>query len=263
MERQPRASWRVQGRGAADRLIIALDVPTLQGAARLIDVLAAEAVWFKIGSELFTAAGPRAVEMVLARERKVFLDLKFHDIPRTVAAAVAAAVRLGVAMMNVHVAAGEAALRAAVEAIHAGRPVTSHQSPVTMGVSRPLLLGVTRLTSVEDGPDTVPQVVEAATRAQQWGLDGVIASPREVAAIKAACGFQFVVVTPGIRPAGSPIGDQRRTATAAAAVRAGADYLVVGRPVLEARDPLAALRGIITEMDAVLDQGPEMSERKS
>lgn len=252
MGKQPHASGRVQSRGAADRLIVALDVPTLQGAVRLIDVLAAESAWFKIGSELFTAAGPSAVEMVLARERKVFLDLKFHDIPRTVAAAVAAAVRLGVAMMNVHLAAGEEALRAAVQAID-----------IAASGTRPLLLGVTRLTSIADGPETVAQVVAAAVRAQRCALDGVIASPREVTAIKAACGSQFVVVTPGIRPAGSPVDDQRRTATAAEAIRAGADYLVIGRPVLEAGDPLAALRGIITEMDSAIDQEPEMSERKS
>lgn len=236
---------------AGQRLIVALDVPTLKDAERFVDDLAPIVTWFKVGPELFTAAGPQAVTMVRERGRRVFLDLKFHDIPRTVTAAVAAAARLGVAMMNVHLAVGEEALRAAVEAVEGVRG------------PRPVLLGVTRLTSIADGPDTVPRVVEAAAHAQRCGLDGVIASPREAAAIKGACGARFVVVTPGIRPAGSPVGDQRRTATAADAVRAGADYLVVGRPVLEAADPPAALRGFLQEMDAAIDQELEMSERKS
>jgi len=237
---------------ARERLIVALDVPALSEAQRVLGELAPIVTWFKVGSELFTAAGPAAVEAVLARGRRVFLDLKFHDIPRTVAAAVAAAARLGVAMLNVHVAAGEDVLRAAVAAVVSGDPR-----------SHPLLLGVTRLTSLDGGSDMVTQVVDAAERAQRCGLDGVIASPREVAAIKAACGSQFIVVTPGIRPAGFAGGDQRRTATPADAVRAGANYLVVGRPVLEASNPQAALRAILADIDAAIGQerGPDSPVR--
>jgi orotidine-5'-phosphate decarboxylase len=274
MNTQLRASARPQRR-AADRLIVALDVPTLADAARLIDELAPHVAWFKIGSELFTAAGPQAVELVLARNRAVFLDLKFHDIPHTVAAAVAAATRLGVAMMNIHVAAGDDALRAAVRARDEIWRGPSPRSPVVGGTTttrvprspsretRPLLLGVTRLTSFDDGRDTLAQVVDTSARAKWSGLDGVIASPREAAAIKGACAADFLVVTPGIRPAGSVPDDQRRTATPADAVRAGADYMVVGRPVVQAADPRAVVAAILEEIDAVLRQETDASGRKA
>src|SRR5712692_1983120 len=261
-------------RRASDRLIVALDLPTLGEAARLVDALAPYVGWFKIGSELFTAAGPEAVALVLARDRNVFLDLKFHDIPRTVAAAVAAAARLGVMMMNMHVAAGDEAMREAVHALAAVFPHDNTHSAANNNVpttspspqssrARPRLLGITRLTSIAEGQDTFAQVVEAAACAKWIGLDGVIASPREAAAIKAACGPDFLVVTPGIRPAGSAPDDQRRTATPAEAVRAGADYVVVGRPVVQAADPLAVVARILEEIDAVLRQETGASGRKS
>lgn len=237
---------------ASERLIVALDVPTWEDAARVVTALAPAVRWFKVGSELFTAVGPRAVTMILERGGRVFLDLKFHDIPRTVAAAVGAAARLGVNMMNIHVASGEEALRAAVVA-------NGHAGPDP----RPLLLGVTRLTSLLDGPEVIADVIDAAARAKWCGLDGVIASAREAAAIKAACGQEFVVVTPGIRPAGSSSGDQRRTATPAEAISAGADYLVVGRPVLATRDPGAVVSHILQEMDAAARQESSVSGRKS
>ena len=232
---------------AWERLIVALDVPTLDEAVRLVDVLAASVSWFKVGSELFTAVGPQAVSMVRERGRRVFLDLKFHDIPRTVAAAVGSAARLGAEMINIHITAGEEALRLAAQALGSGsgprNPNPEH---------RPLLLGVTRLTSDEDGPEVMAAVVDAAARAKWCGLDGVIASAREASAIKAACGPEFVVVTPGIRPSGVPSGDQRRVTTPADAVRAGADYLVVGRPVLTTPDPALIVSRIVQEMDAVI-----------
>jgi orotidine-5'-phosphate decarboxylase len=269
----PRDSARPERR-ASDRLIVALDLPTLGEAARLVDALAPYVGWFKIGSELFTAAGPEAVALVLARDRNVFLDLKFHDIPRTVAAAVAAAARLGVMMMNIHVAAGDEAMREAVHALAASFPPdnphsSASNSPLTIPLlpqsprARPRLLGVTRLTSIAEGQDTFAQVVEAAARSKWIGLDGVIASPREAAAIKAACGTDFLVVTPGIRPAGSADGDQRRTATPAEAVRAGADYVVVGRPVVHAEDPLSVLTRIIGEIDKALHQETRAPARNS
>lgn len=223
---------------AKERLIVALDVPALDDALELVDTLASSVEWFKVGSELFTAAGPQAVAAVRERGKRVFLDLKFHDIPRTVGAAVAAAVRLGAEMINLHVAAGEGALRAAVTAI-GPRP-------------HPVLLGVTRLTSDAEGPEVMAAVVDAAARAKWCGLEGVIASAREAAAIKAACGQNFVVVTPGIRLSGAPGGDQRRITTPADAIRAGADYLVVGRPILTAGDPVLIVSHVVQEMDAVI-----------
>ena len=237
-----------------DRLIVALDVPNLEDATRVVDAVAGITRWFKVGSELFTAAGPRAVAMVQERGGRVFLDLKFHDIPHTMAAAVNAAGRLGVAMLNVHVAAGEEALRAAVAAIAETREDGREH--------RSLLLGVTRLTSIEDRPEVMAQVVDAAARAKWCGLDGVVASAREAAAIKAACGPEFLVVTPGIRPAGVRPGDQRRIATPAEALRAGADYLVIGRPVLTATDPRAAVAAILEEMDTASHQEPREPIRK-
>lgn len=211
---------------------------------------------------------------MLARDRNVFLDLKFHDIPRTVAAAVAAAARLGVMMMNVHVAAGDEAMREAVHALAAVFPrgnshsLANDNSQTTLAPpesprGRPRLLGITRLTSIAEGQDTFAQVVEAAARAKWIGLDGVIASPREAAAIKTACGTDFLVVTPGIRPAGSADGDQRRTATPAEAVRAGADYVVVGRPVVQTEDPLSAVARIISEIDRALHQETRAPARNS
>jgi orotidine-5'-phosphate decarboxylase len=274
MQTPPRDSATPQRR-VSDRLIVALDVPTLGDATRLVDELSPHVRWFKIGSELFTVAGPLAVDLVLARERNVFLDLKFHDIPSTVAAAVASAARLGVAMMNIHVAAGDEALREAVRALAEvsadENPQSSdnHDSGATPSSPRyvkracPWLLGVTRLTSLNEEQDTLAQVVEAAARAKWSGLDGVIASPREAAAIKTACGPDFLVVTPGIRPPGSADGDQRRTSTPAEAVRAGADYLVVGRPVVKAADPISAVARLLEEIEAALRQETQAPARNS
>src|SRR5438552_5945995 len=178
-----------------DRLVVALDVPTLRDAERVVDELGPVVTWFKVGLELFTAVGPQAVAMVHERGRKVFLDLKFHDIPCTVASAVDAAVRLGAEMINLHVAAGEDALREAVHVLDDIEPVASPQSPVASSritnheariTFRPLPLGVTRLSSEQDGAEVLAAVVDAAARAKWCGLDGVIASALETAAIKAA-----------------------------------------------------------------------------
>lgn len=232
---------------ARDRLIVALDVPTLAEATSLVDLLAPMVGWFKVGSELFTSAGPEAVSMILAHGGRVFLDLKFHDIPNTVSRAVMAASRLGVAMMNVHIAGGVEMLRAAVEANRAQAP-----SPEPF---RPLVIGVTLLTSHEGSPETMRLVVESARLAQQCGLDGVVASAQEARQIKTACGPGFAVVTPGIRPSGSDPGDQQRVATLSAALRAGADYLVIGRPILSAPDPQRMAETVLAEMKEALPPG--------
>jgi orotidine-5'-phosphate decarboxylase len=215
-------------------LIVALDLPALADAAALVQRLRSITPWFKIGSMLFTRAGPEAVRMVHAAGGQVFLDLKFHDIPQTIAGGVAAAANLGVALLTVHCAAGPAALAAAL----AARPAGSELK----------LLGVTRLTS--DAGRVGPSVVRAARIARDAGLDGVTASVRECARIKAACGADFRVLTPGIRPAGAMPHDQARVATPRQAVRAGADYLVCGRPITGAPDPAAAARAVWHEMTA-------------
>jgi orotidine-5'-phosphate decarboxylase len=232
--------------GAA--LFVALDVERLDDAETLLDRLAGVVTGCKIGSQLFTAAGPAAIERALKRGYRVFLDLKYHDIPNTVAGAVREAARLGVFMLNVHASGGLAMMRAAAEAaVGAARD---------FAVPRPLVLGVTVLTSLDrralETEVGVPGTVEAhvlrlAERARAAGLDGCVASAREIAPLRLGLGGQWVIVTPGIRPA-ERHDDQARTATPTAAVRAGANYVVVGRPITAAADPVAAARSIVEEI---------------
>jgi orotidine-5'-phosphate decarboxylase len=234
---------------AEDRLLVALDVDSLGAADRLLDRLAGAVAGGKIGSQLFTAAGPAAVEHAHKRGFKVFLDLKFHDIPSTVAGAVREATRLGVFMLNVHASGGRAMMLAAAQAAAA----TARE----FNVSRPVCLGVTVLTSLERADldrdlgvaDTVEgHVLRLAERAREAGLDGCVASPRELRLLRSMLPRPWVIVTPGVRPAGVTDDDQARTATPGAAIRAGADYLVVGRPVTAAADPIAAARSILDDI---------------
>jgi len=232
----------------ADRVLVALDVETLEHAAALLDRLRGVVTGCKIGSQLFTAAGPAAVELARKRDFRVFLDLKFHDIPNTVAGAVREATRLGVFMLNVHASGGGAMLRAAVE--------SASQAASDFRSARPLVLGVTVLTSldrraleVEVGvPGTVERhVLHLAERAREAGLDGCVASPMEVRLLRRAIGADWVIVTPGVRPA-TVKDDQARVATPAAALADGADYLVVGRPITQAPDPAAAASAIVAAL---------------
>jgi orotidine-5'-phosphate decarboxylase len=224
-----------------DRLILALDVPTSDEADALVDRLAGAVGMFKVGSQLFTEAGPRFVRRLVSRGEKVFLDLKYHDIPNTVAGATARAAELGVTLLTVHALGGRAMLEAAVGALPA------------MGTK---VLAITVLTSHAEeslgevglGGRLADNVKRLACLAKEARLDGVVASPQEVGLIRAACGSDFLVVTPGIRPAGSERGDQARAATPEAAVLAGADYIVVGRPILEAPDPRAAADAIVASL---------------
>jgi orotidine-5'-phosphate decarboxylase len=224
-----------------DRLIVALDVPKADAARALVDRLAGGVGMFKVGSQLFTAAGPDLVHEIVTRGEKVFLDLKFHDIPNTVAGAVASASRLGVSLVDVHGLGGRAMIEAGVGALPA------------MGTR---LLAITVLTSHDEkslgqigvNGSMAESVRRLAVLAREAGADGVVASPHEVALIRAACGSGFLIVTPGIRPAGAAAGDQVRAATPSAALAAGADYLVVGRPITEAADPRAAAEAIVLEM---------------
>ena len=234
----------------ADRLFVALDVDSLEAAAALLDGLRGVVTGCKIGSQLFTATGPASVELARKRDLRVFLDLKFHDIPNTVAGAVREATRLGVFMLNVHASGGVAMMRAAAE--------SARRAAAEFKVARPLVLGVTVLTSldrraleIEVGvPVTVERhVLSLAEHARAAGLDGVVASPQEIRSLRLAMGPRWVIVTPGVRPAdrANAPDDQARTATPAAAIAAGADYLVVGRPITQAPDPSAAARAILAE----------------
>lgn len=236
------------------RVIFALDVSGAAEARAWVERLAGEVGAFKVGLELFVAAGPDLVRELVARGERVFLDLKFHDIPATVAAATRVAAGLGAFLVNLHaLAAPEAMARAAeaarVGAAEAGRPA-------------PKVLAVTVLTSHRerdlvavglDGPPSAA-VLRLAARARDAGLDGVVASPQEAASIRALWP-DAVIVTPGVRPAGAELGDQARVATPAGAVANGADYLVVGRPIRDAADPVAAARAIAAELEAAVSHG--------
>jgi orotidine-5'-phosphate decarboxylase len=230
-----------------DRLIVALDASSLDEAEATAEHLRGTVRWFKIGSGLYTAAGPAAVRSILPHGR-IFLDLKFHDIPAQVAGAVAAATRLGVDLINVHAAGGSAMLRAAAAAVA--------EAAAAMGRRAPTVLGVTLLTSgdaalVEEvGLAGTPAelAVRLARLARGAGLGGVVASAQDAAAIRTACGPDFLIVCPGIRPAGAAADDQRRVLTPGEAIRAGADMLVVGRPVTRAVDPRRAAEAVVREI---------------
>lgn len=225
------------------KIIVALDFPDAASALALVDRLDPALCRLKVGKELFTVAGPELVRALVARGFEVFLDLKFHDIPNTVAAACRAAADLGVWMMNVHASGGRRMMAAAQEAL-AGLP------------DRPLLIAVTVLTSmsVEDlgevGVAAAPadQVLRLARLTQACKLDGVVSSAQEAALLRADLGADFRLVTPGIRPAGAEVGDQRRVMTPAEALRAGATDLVIGRPITAVADPLGALKQIQTDI---------------
>jgi orotidine-5'-phosphate decarboxylase len=234
---------------ARRRLIVALDVPTAKDALDLVNRLERTCRWFKVGLELFTAAGPSVLEPILARGHSVFLDLKFHDIPNTVAGAVRSAASLGVQMMTLHASGGPAMLAAAHQALE------GLEAP-------PQLLAVTVLTSMDQtqitavGLDRTPaaQVELLAKMGLGAGINGFVCSPQEVATLRALAGPEAVLVIPGIRPAGATVGDQKRIATPADALRQGASYLVVGRPITQASDPADAAEAIQKEMAEALAQ---------
>ncbi|HYO99871.1 MAG TPA: orotidine-5'-phosphate decarboxylase [Pyrinomonadaceae bacterium] len=233
-----------------NKLIIALDVETAEEARRLFALLGSQAGMFKIGSQLFTAAGRGFVREIVERGGRVFLDLKFHDIPNTVAAASREAVRLGVSLFNVHAAGGGEMMRRAAEA--------TTEIAEREGFERPQLIAVTVLTSANAGVlaetgvagDLEAQVKRLAELAASSGMDGVVASPHEIALVRSVVAREdFLVVTPGVRPAAASHDDQKRVMTPAEAVRAGADYIVVGRAILNAPDPVRAVREIVSEME--------------
>ena len=232
---------------ARKRLIVALDFPDLRTAQEMVNRLEGTCLWFKVGLELFAATGPAIVEQLVGAGHSVFLDLKFHDIPNTVAGAVRSVARLGAGMMTIHAGGGPEMLKAARSAL------AGMEKP-------PELLAVTVLTSMDRaqlqavgiGQSPEEHVESLARMGLAAGIRGFVCSPREVAALRALTGPEGVLVIPGIRPTGSDRGDQARTASPSEAIRQGASYLVVGRPVTQAPDPQAAARAILDEMASQL-----------
>ncbi len=242
------------------RLIVALDVESLAKAGELIDLLYPVVEIFKVGSQLFTACGPAAVRFVQARGGKVFLDLKYHDIPNTVAQAVTRAVSLtlpehdasgsngqtpsekGLFMLTIHTQGGLEMCQRAAEA--------AQKTALEKGLRKPVVLGITVLTSEKKADRIQFLVIERAQLARKSGCDGVVASVEEAALIRREIGEDFIIVTPGIRSEGAQKGDQKRVATPKEAITQGSDFIVVGRPVIQAQDPLKAVRAIIDEMNS-------------
>ncbi len=230
-------------------ILVAIDTADLDRARSLARALAGAVGGIKLGLEFFNAHGPDGVRAVAGDRGDLFLDLKYHDIPNTVAGAVRAAIALRPMILNVHASGGAAMMRAAREA--------AISEAVRLGIPGPKLIAVTVLTSM-DGSDVAAvgqigpvaeQVVRLARLTRDCGLDGVVCSPREIAAIRAACGPDFTLVVPGIRPAGAETGDQKRVMTPREAMAAGADFLVIGRPIAGAADPVAAAGAILAEID--------------
>jgi orotidine-5'-phosphate decarboxylase len=237
---------------AKQRLIVALDVPTADAALALASRLEDQCQWFKVGLELFIAAGPAVVETLVKRGHSVFLDLKLHDIPNTVAAAVRSAASLGAGLLTIHAAGGPAMLAAAQDAVSGLK-------------NAPELLAVTVLTSMDQGQLTAigieqtpaEQVALLANAGLASGIRGFVCSPQEVSALRALTGPEGVLVTPGIRPVGADKGDQQRIATPTFALDQGASYLVVGRPITQAGDPAMAAEAILLEIAEALAVAPE------
>ena len=233
-----------------NKLIVALDVDTAEKARRFVDQLRDVVGIFKVGSQLFTAAGPKLVREIVSSGGKVFLDLKFHDIPNTVAAAAVESTRLGVSIFNVHAMGGIEMMRRTAEAVA--------ETTQREGLDRPSVIAVTLLTSANEATlreidvnsDPANLVVRLARMADSSGLDGVVASPKEAAAVRlAVTKTAFLIVTPGVRPSGAATNDQKRVTTPRDAILGGADYIVVGRPILNAAEPARAAAQIVEEIE--------------
>jgi len=233
------------------RIIVPLDVPDVESAIALLDQLP-QVVWWKVGLELFTSTGPTILEVLKSRQKRIFLNLKFHDIPNTVAGACRSAASYGVDLLTIHAASGIEALKSATEA--------AQQGAAQAGVKPPKLIAITLLTSISAKqlafdlkiPLELPEyALEMALLAQKAGLDGAVCSPQEVAQLRQTCGDDFLLVCPGVRPTWSDKGDQKRSLTPAQAIKAGADYLVIGRPITTATEPELAWKRISEELTAI------------
>ena len=228
---------------------MALDVDTKEKALALVDKLKGEVKFFKIGFELFSSCGPEIVTAVKKKSCDVFLDLKFHDIPNTVAKAAVSVTKLGVFMFNVHSLGGYEMMKTTADAVKA--------ETERLGIEKPKILAVTVLTSMDEKAlkktginDNIQSLVlRLASLAKEAGMDGVVASPQEAKAIRQSLGEGFLIVTPGVRPASALAGDQKRTATPKEAIESGASFIVVGRPIIEAKDPVTAARDILKEIE--------------
>ena len=227
-----------------DKIIVALDVNSIKEEQRLLGILTPHIKIFKVGMELFYSCGPKAVEVIKKYDKEVFLDLKFHDIPNTVWASSKAITRLGVYMFNVHASGGVSMMKAALEG--------ADQEAEKLGIARPMILGVTVLTSLDKnmlrhvGINKTPdeQVLNLARLTKEAGLDGVVASGQEIEPLRKEFGKDFLIVTPGVRPEGAEKGDQKRILPPEEAIKKGADYIVMGRPITKAKDPLKVIEGI-------------------
>ncbi len=234
-----------------NQIIVPLDVPDLESAIALVDQLPQVNFW-KVGLELFTGSGPKILEVLKSRQKRIFLDLKFHDIPNTVAGACRSAASYGVDLLTIHATAGRDALKAATEAVQVGA--------MQAGVKPPQLIAITLLTSISSRqlafdlkiPVELPEyALEMALMAQECGVNGAVCSPQEVAQLRQTCGNDFLLVCPGVRPIWADKGDQRRSLTPAQAIKAGADYLVIGRPITAAAEPELAWNKIVEELTTV------------
>jgi orotidine-5'-phosphate decarboxylase len=231
-----------------ERLIFALDVEHFAEAQKLVGLLKGHVGLFKVGKQLFTHSGPKVIDMIRNKGEKVFLDLKFHDIPNTVAKAGEEATKLGSTMFTVHSMGGYEMMKGAVE--------SSRNTAKQLNTPKPFILAVTILTSMDEAileevgikTPLEEQVVRLARLAKRAGVSGVVASPREISLIRDYCGSDFLIVTPGVRPASAAKDDQKRTLTPGEAIRAGANYIVVGRPIKEADNPVRAADEIVEEI---------------
>jgi orotidine-5'-phosphate decarboxylase len=234
---------------ARDRLIVALDFDTQEKAIACVERLKSEVRFFKVGFELFSSCGPAIVEKIRSLGADIFLDLKYHDIPNTVAKAAVSVTKLGVYMFNVHAIGGYDMMKKTAQdvALEAKR----------LGIEKPKIIAVTVLTSMDEtalarvgvGISVKDEVLKLALLAKEAGLDGVVASPVEAKMVREAAGKDFLIVTPGVRPAGADVNDQKRIATPKSAIEDGASFIVVGRPITEAKDPVQAARDILKEME--------------
>lgn len=239
----------------ADRIIVPLDVSTEAEAIALVDRLPQVTFW-KVGLELFTSTGATILTVLKQREKRIFLDLKFHDIPNTMAGACRAAARYGVDLVTVHATAGQDALKASKQA--------ALEAATEEGITPPRIIAITLLTSLNARalafdlkvPLELPDyALQMALLAQSSGLDGVVCSPQEAAQLRQTCGQDFLLVCPGVRPTWADAGDQRRSLTPSAALQAGASYLVIGRPITSAADPVAAFQRICEELESGKEAG--------
>jgi orotidine-5'-phosphate decarboxylase len=235
-------------KNSKDKIIFALDVEHFREAQQWVTLLKDHVGIFKVGKQLFTHAGPKVVDMIRHKGQKVFLDLKFHDIPNTVAKAGEEATKLNVTMFNLHALGGFEMMKKTVEA--------SRNTAKSLGIPKPLILAVTILTSMDEetlkevgvqGP-LLEEVGRLALLSMKAGVDGVVASPKEIGIIRQRCGEKFLIVTPGIRHPSDKRDDQKRTLSPKEAITAGASYLVIGRPIKEAKDPLEAVQKIIEDI---------------